>query len=138
MSATKLTASVDRVELVRPDREEQEDRPVGVAADDVAEHSQRVVVRPLDVVDEQGERADVGDGADGHAREVEGAQELGVRREALEAGLVATGHRVDDAAYGGLSRRPGRRVPDRGRREEAARDEERAADLLVGRDGDHA
>ena len=50
----------DRRELVRTDRQEQEDRLVGVAPDDVAEEPQGVVVGPLDVVDEQRQRADPG------------------------------------------------------------------------------
>ena len=48
----------DRGELVGPDRQEQEDRPVGVAPDDVAQQPQGVVVGPLDVVDEQRKRPD--------------------------------------------------------------------------------
>ena len=44
----------------------------------------------------------VGELRDRDAGEVERAQQLGVRREALEARLVATGDRVDDAADGRL------------------------------------
>ena len=69
----------DRCELVRPDRQEQEDRPIGVAPDDVSEKPQGVVVCPLDVVDEQRKRADAGKRRDRHAGEVEGPEELGVR-----------------------------------------------------------
>jgi hypothetical protein len=47
----------DGCELVGADRQQQEDRPVGVAPDHVAEQAQGVVVRPLDIVDEEGERA---------------------------------------------------------------------------------
>ena len=126
----------DRRELVRPDRQQQEDRPVGIAPDDVPEQAQGVVVGPLDVVDEQRQRADLGERRDGHAREVKGPQELGVRRQALEAGLVPPGDGLDDPSDRGLSRRPRGCVADRGRHEQAARDEERPADLFVGGDGD--
>ena len=54
----------------------------------------------------------------------------------LEAGLVAPGDGLDHAADRGLGRRPRGRVADRARGEQAARDEERPADLLVGGDRD--
>ena len=136
MSATKFTASVTDRELVGPDRQEQEDRPVGVAPDDVPEEPERVVVGPLDVVDEQRERPDRRRAPRRDAREIEGPQELGIRRQALEPGLVAPGDRLDHAPDRGLCRRPRGRVADRVRREQAPRDEERPADLLVGRDRD--
>ena len=126
----------DRRELVRPDRQEQEDRPIGVAPDDVAEEPEGVVVGPLDVVDEQRQRADPGERRDRDAREVEGPEELGVRRQGLEPGFVAPGDGLDDAPDGGLRRRSRGGVADRARSEQAARDEERPADLLVGRDRD--
>jgi hypothetical protein len=69
----------DRGELVGADRQQQEDRAVGIAADHVAEHAERVVVGPLDVVDEECERADRGDLADRDTREIERAEEFGVR-----------------------------------------------------------
>ena len=126
----------DRCELVRPDRQEQEDRPIGVAPDDVPEEPEGVVVGPLDVVDEQRERADPGERRDRDAREVEGPEELGVRRQGLEPALVAPGDGLDHPPDRGLRRRPRGRVADRARGEQAARDEERPADLLVGRDRD--
>ena len=126
----------DRRELVRPDRQEQEDRPIGVAPDDVPEEPEGVVVGPLDVVDEQRERADPGERRDRDAREVEGPEELGVRRQGLEPGLVTPGDGLDHPPDRGLRRRPRGRVADRARGEQAARDEERPADLLVGRDRD--
>ena len=116
----------DRRELVRPDREEQEDRPIGVAPDDVAEEPEGVVVGPLDVVDEQRQRADPGERRDRDAREVEGPEELRVRRQGLEPGLVTPGDGLDHPPDGSLRRRPCRRVVDRARGEQAARDEERA------------
>ena len=73
---------------------------------------------------------------DRDAREVECPEELGVRREGLEPGLVTPGDGLDDAPDRGLRRRPRGGVADRARREQAARDEERPADLLVGRDRD--
>ena len=126
----------DRRELVRSDGQEQEDRLVGVAPDHVAEHPERVVVGPLDVVDEQGDRPDVRERRDGDAREVECPQELRRGRQALEAGLVAPGDGLDDPPDGRFRRCPRGHVLDRGGREQAAREEEGAADLLVGRDRD--
>ena len=126
----------DRRELVRPDRQEQEDRPIGVAPDDVAEEPEGVVVGPLDVVDEQRERADPGERRDRDARQVESPQELGVRRQALEPALVTPGDGLDDSPDRRLGGRARGRVADGARREQAPRDEERPADLLVGRDGD--
>ena len=126
----------DRRELVGPDRQEQEDRPIGVAPDDVAEEPEGVVVGPLDVVDEQRERADPGERRDRHAREVKGPEELGVRRQGLEPALVPPGDRLDHPPDRGLGRRAGGRVADRARGEQAPRDEERPADLLVGCDRD--
>ncbi len=126
----------DGRELVRPDRHEQEDGPIGIAADHVAEQPERVVVGPLDVVDEQRERPDGGERRDRNAREIEGPEELGVRRECLVAALVPPGDGLDHPPDGALRRRPGGRVPDRARREQAPREEERAPDLLVGRDRD--
>ena len=57
MSATKFTASVTAANSSGRIVEEQEDRPIGVAPDDVPEQAEGVVVGPLDVVDEQRERA---------------------------------------------------------------------------------
>ena len=59
----------DRRELVRPDRQEQEDRPIGVGPDDVAEESEGIVIGPLDVVDEQRQRVDPGERGDRDARQ---------------------------------------------------------------------
>ncbi len=73
---------------------------------------------------------------DRDTREVEGPEELGVRRQGLEPGLVTPGDRLDHPPDRGLRRRPCGRVVDRARRKQAARDEERPADLLVGRDRD--
>ena len=125
-----------RRELVRADRQEQEDLPVGVAADDVPEHPQGVVVRPLDVVDEQRERMVAGERRDRDAREVEGAQELGIRRQVLEPGFVAPRDGLDDPPDRDLRGRAGRGALDGAGGEQAARDEERSPDLLVGRDRD--
>ena len=126
----------DRRELIRPDGEEQEDRPIGVASDDVAEEPEGVVVGPLDVVDEQRQRLDTSQRGDRDTGEVEGPEELCVRRQGLEPRLVTTGDGVDHPLDGGLRRRPCRLVADGAGGEQAARNEERAADLLVGRDGD--
>ena len=66
----------DRRELVRPDRQEQEDRLIGGASDGVPEEPQGVVVGPLDVVDEQRQRADPGERGDRDASKIEGPHEL--------------------------------------------------------------
>ena len=131
---------VDRLghgrELVRPERQEQEDRAVRDAPDDVPKEAQGVVVGPLDVVDEQGDRPDAGQLPDGDAREVEGAQQPGVGQEALVAGLVAARDRVDDPAEGQLGGGALGGLAQRAVREQAASDEERPADLLVRGDRD--
>ena len=137
MSATKFTASVTDANSSGRIVSEQEDRPLGVAPDHVAEKPERVVVRPLDVVDEQGERADAGR-----------APRSPRPRGRTPGGALASGERVsnpgssrpeiasDHPSDRGLRRRPRGRVADRARREQAARDEERPPDLLVGRDRD--
>ena len=63
-------------ELVGAEVQEQEDRPLGDAADGVAEHPDRVVVGPLRVVDEQRDRLQVGQLLDRDAGKVEGPQQL--------------------------------------------------------------
>ena len=102
----------DRRELVRPDGQEQEDRPVGIAPDDVPEQAQGVVVGPLDVVDEQSQRPHPGQRRDGDAREVERPEQLGVRRQALEPGFVAARDGLDHALHRGLGQGAGRRLPE--------------------------
>ena len=68
-------------ELLGPDREHQEDRARRDGADDVAEHAQAVVVGPLQVVDQDGERPFGGEGAERDGAEVERAQQPAVGRE---------------------------------------------------------
>ena len=74
----------DERELLGPDREHQEDRARRVGADDVAEQPQAVVVGPLEVVDQHGERPLGGQVPDGDGAEVERAQEPAVGREVRE------------------------------------------------------
>ena len=123
-----------RSELVRSDGQEQEDRLIRVAPDDVSEESEGVVIGPLDVIDEQRDRSDLREGGDGDAGQVECSEELGIRREGLESGLVTTGDRLHDPSDRCLCRGPRGRFADRQGCEQAASEKERPADLLVGRD----
>ena len=68
---------------------------------------------------------------DRDAGEVEGPQELGLRRQALEPRLVAAAQGLDHPAHRHLGPRPDGRLADRAVAEQAPRDEERPADLLV-------
>ena len=124
-------------ELLGADREQQEDRAVGDRAHDVAEQAQAVVVAPLEVVDQDRQRRLGRDGAERDGAQIEGAQEPAIGGQRREAGIVLARHRVEaprdrladlGAVPGG--RRGGRRSHDR------AREQERAAELLVGGDGD--
>ena len=127
----------DRRELVGPDGQEQEDRSVGVAPDDVAEHPQRVVVGPLDVVDEQGERADVGQlratatPARSNARRSLASGDRFSKPGSSRPDIASTTRRT--AASAGVPAAVSRIAASR---EQAACDEERAADLLVRGDRD--
>ena len=123
-------------ELVWPDRQHEEDRPIRVAPDHVPEEPKRVVVGPLDVVDKQCNRLDPGKCRDRDAGEIECAEELRIGRERLEARFIPSGYGFDDAFDRDLGRRPGRYILDRLRGEQAPGDQERPANLLVGRDRD--
>ena len=122
-------------ELLGTDREHQEDRAGAVGADHVAQETQAVLVRPLEVVDQDGERPFRGQGAERDRAQVERAEQPAVGRERGEPRIVLTGHRVQAAVQrlGGL--RAGRAC-GLGRAEDRAGDQERTAELLVGRDGD--
>jgi hypothetical protein len=109
---------------------------VGVAPNRVAEQPKGVVVRPLDIVDEQGQGPYQGERRERDAREVEHAERPGIWRQGFEAGLVPARDRIDRATDGRFRRGPGGRVAHGRRGEHAASDEQRAADLLVGGDGD--
>jgi hypothetical protein len=80
----------DAGHLLRPHGDEDEDRTVGAAADDVAEEAQAVLVGPLDVVEEDRQRADRGELGHGDRGEVIRAQQLLGRREIGETRVVAT------------------------------------------------
>ncbi len=121
-------------ELVGAEVQEQEHRPLGDAADGIAEHPDRVIVGPLRVVDEQRDRLQVGQLLDRDAGEVEGPQQLGVRRERLEARLVSPAERVGHAPNRDLRPRADGHLPQRAVAEEAPCDQERPPDLLVCRD----
>ena len=101
----------DRGELVGSDGQEQEDRLVGVAPDDVPQEPERVVVGPLDVVDEERDRPDMRKRRDRNACEIECPQELRIGRQALESGFVSSRDRLDHAPDGRLRRRSGGRPP---------------------------
>ena len=100
----------DERELLRPDREHQEDRARRVRADDVAEQAQAVVVGPLQVVDQERERPRGGEGAERDGAEVERAQQPAIRGQAREPGIVLARHRVRHRAsassVSGFSARP--------------------------------
>ena len=89
MSATKFTASRDGRELVGADRQQQEDRPVGVAPDGVPEQAQRVVVGPLDVVDEERQRPHPASVAMATPARSNARSSLASGDRRLEPGLVA-------------------------------------------------
>ena len=124
-------------ELLGADREQQEDRAAGDRAHHVSEQPQAVVVAPLEIVDQDRQRRGGRDGAERDGAQIEGAQQPAIGGQRREAGVVLARHRVE-APRDGLAdlgavpgcRRGGRRSHDR------AREQERAAELLVGGDGD--
>ena len=121
----------DLGQLLGACREPQEDGEVGVGADDVAQHPHAVLVGPLEIVDEQRYGLGLGQRADGAGGEIEHAQELLIRGERVERGIVATRDGIDDPLEL-LSCSVGA-VPPNGRRgEDPAGEEKRAPDLLVG------
>ena len=136
MSATKLTASVTEATSSGRIESMRKMGRIGVASDDVPEEPERIVVGPLDVVDEERHGLDPGKRGDRDSGEIERPEKLRIGRHRLETRFVASGDRFDDAPDGDLGRRPGGYVVDRLGGEEAAGDEERPADLLVGRDRD--
>ena len=73
----------DDGELLGTDGTHEEDRAARVRPDDVAEEPEAVVVGPLEVVDQQGHGALRGQAPNGHGSEVQGSEELLVRREAV-------------------------------------------------------
>jgi hypothetical protein len=81
---------VDHSELVPARREPEEDRQIRVRANDVAEHPHAVLVSPLEVVDEHSQGSCSGQRPDGDGGEIEYAQELLIRREALQRWVVPT------------------------------------------------
>ena len=85
-------------ELLGPDREHQEDRARAVGTDHVAQQAEAVLVRPLEVVDQDGERPFGGQGAERDGAQVERAEQTAVGRERGESRIVLTRHRVQAAA----------------------------------------
>ena len=126
----------DQGELLRSDREHQKDRARRSGPDEIAEQAQAVVVGPLEVIDEQRERALCRELPHREGGEVVRAQEPLIGREGREARVVVPGHRLEAPAecVGGRcplgDRHRVRRTDDR------AREQERAAELLVGRHRD--
>ena len=124
-------------ELFGPDREHQEDRARGIRTDDVAEHAEAVVVRPLKVIDQDGERSGGCQGPERDGAQIERAQEPAIGRQRREAGVILAGHRVEAARerLRGLGSFPGHL--DRFRRsQDGTREQEGAAELLVCGDRD--
>ena len=126
----------DERELFRADRAHQEHRALRVGADHVSEQPKTVVVRPLEIVDQQRERTNVGERPEGHGGEIERSEQPAVGRQARQARVVLPRHRVETPAegvgrVGALRRRDRRRRP-----EDRPGEQEGAADLLVRRDGD--
>ena len=106
-------------------------RLVGVAADDVAKEAQAVLVGPLEVVEEDRERAHRGQLGDGHGGKVVGAKELLVRREARERRVVPAGERVERAPHGRSGRGGAGQLLDGPASEDRAGEQEGTAQLLV-------
>ncbi len=130
----------DLSHLVRADGQQQEDRVVRGGAHEVPEEADRVVVRPLQVVDQQRQGTLGGRGPERDRREIERAQELAIGGERLQAGFVPAGDRVGRALNDGLRARARDRVPEALGGEHALCQEKGTADLLVRRhrDGDEA
>ncbi len=126
---------VDDRELLGTDREHQEDRARAVGPDHVAQQTEAVLVRPLEIVDEDRERPFGGQGPERDGPQVERAEQPAVGSERGEPGVVLARHRVQTAGerLGGLG---AGRTEGLGRTEDRPGDQERAAELLVGRDGD--
>ncbi len=123
-------------ELLGPDREHQEDRARAIRADHVAEEAQAVLIRPLEVVDQDGERALGGQGPEGDGAEVEGAEQAAVGRERGQPGVILPRHRVQAARERVGHRSVVRRAEGLRRAEDRPGDQERTPELFVGGDGD--
>ena len=91
-------------ELLGPDREHQEDRARGIRADDVPKEAEAVVVGPLKVIDQDGERSDGSEGPERDGAQIERPQEPAIGRQGREARVILAGHRVEAARerLGGL------------------------------------
>ncbi len=117
-------------QLFRTGCQPDEDRRVRVGADDVAEHPHAVLVRPLEVVDQYRYGAGGCQRADGDGCEIEYAKELVIRRQGLECRIVSARDGVEhpldllSCAVAAVFRCRGG--------EEAAGEEKRSPDLLVG------
>ena len=98
MSATRLTASVTNANSSGRIANIRKIGLVRVGADDVAEQAEAVVVRPLEVVDQDRERPLGGEGAERDGAQVERAEQPAVGRERGEAGVVLSRHRVEACA----------------------------------------
>ena len=137
MSAIRFTASVTSASSSGRIANSRKIGLAAIGADHVAEQAQAVVVGPLEVVDQDGERPLGGEGAERDGAEIEGAEQPAVGRERREPGVVLARHRVEARARAPRRSRVGRAALDRrGRPDDRAREQERAAELLVGGDGD--
>ena len=122
----------DAGHLLRSHGDEDEDRPVGVTADDVSEQAQAVLVGPLEVVEEDREGSDGRQLGDGDRGQVVRAQELLRGRQLRQRRVVPARQHVDRALHGGLrSGVPGRDLLDLPAAEQRAGEHERPAQLFV-------
>jgi len=87
-------------ELLGADREHQEDRARADGADHVAEQTEAVLVRPLKVVDEQGDGSHGRELTERDGAEVEGSQQSAIGLEGCEPRIVLPGHRIETALEG--------------------------------------
>ena len=102
------------------------------AADDVAEETHAVLVGPLQVVEEDRQRADRGELGDRDGGEVIGAQQLLRGRQLRERWIVTSRQRVDRATHRRLGGgRPGRDLLDLAATQEGPGEHERPSQLLV-------
>ena len=121
--------------LLGPERHRDEHRQAGLRSDEVAQQAQAVLVGPLEVVEQERDRSPEGRQPERESRLVDDAERALVRRETRECRVVLA--REDLArTIEGRGRALGAALAELVRGEDPPRDEERAADLLVARDGD--
>ena len=127
---------VDERGLFRPHRRHQEQLQIRPRADQVAKKADAVLVCPLEVVDQDRDRGYLRQLSHRERGQVERTHELLIRREIREARVVVPRYRVDRPVQPRFGRRPLRRPLCLGRGQDAAREQEWPADLLVGHNPD--